>query len=102
MLSEKKQNLFGRKDDDIEPFGGFHELFEIINNHIGKSMSSDPKQVQINFIIHMYEEQMRDSLFFHYKNQSTLGNKDDDTDSFSRFKGFSINLAKDKSSTESR
>jgi len=66
MLSEKKQNLFGRKDDDIEPFGGFHELFEIINNHIGKSMSSDPKQ-----------------------NQSTLGNKDDDTDSFSRFKGFS-------------
>merc|ERR1712106_1079651 len=38
------EGLFGRKDDDIEPFGGFEGLFEQINNHMGRLMSAMPQQ----------------------------------------------------------
>merc|ERR1712142_603598 len=40
------EGIFGRKDnDDIEPFGGFEGLFEQINNHMGRLMSSMPQQL---------------------------------------------------------
>merc|ERR1712013_630512 len=39
------EGLFGRKDDDIEPFGGFEGLFEQINNHLGRLMSAMPQQL---------------------------------------------------------
>ena len=41
-----QESLFGRKDDDIEPFGGFEGLFEQINNHMGRLMSAMPQQVK--------------------------------------------------------
>merc|ERR1712142_221525 len=40
-----QESLFERKDDDIEPFGGFEGLFEQINNHMGRLMSSMPQQL---------------------------------------------------------
>merc|ERR1712212_760431 len=39
------EGLFGRKDDDIEPFGGFEGLFEQINNNMGRLMSAMPQQL---------------------------------------------------------
>merc|ERR1711892_46510 len=39
------EGLFGRKDDDIEPFVGFEGLFEQINNHMGRLMSAMPQQM---------------------------------------------------------
>merc|ERR1719233_1342797 len=39
------EGLFGHKDDDIEPFGGFEGLFEQINNHMGRLMSAMPQQL---------------------------------------------------------
>merc|ERR1719186_1715392 len=39
------EGFFGRKDDDIEPFGGFEGLFEQINNHMGRLMSAMPQQM---------------------------------------------------------
>merc|ERR1711892_1631985 len=39
------EGFFGRKDDDIEPFGGFEGLFEQINNHMGRLMSAMPQQL---------------------------------------------------------
>merc|ERR1719466_218019 len=40
-----QEGPFGRKDDDIEPFGGFEGLFEQINNHMGRLMSAMPQQM---------------------------------------------------------
>merc|ERR1711892_1553497 len=40
-----QESLFGRKDNDIEPFGGFEGLFEQINNHMGRLMSAMPQQL---------------------------------------------------------
>merc|ERR550532_1355482 len=37
------ESLFGHKDDDIEPFGGFGDLFGQINNQFGRMMSSLPQ-----------------------------------------------------------
>jgi hypothetical protein len=37
------ESLFGHKDDDVEPLGGFGGLFEQINNQFGRMMSSLPQ-----------------------------------------------------------
>ena len=40
-----EESIFGRKDDDIEPFGGFSGLFDQINSQMGRLMESMPDQV---------------------------------------------------------
>ena len=40
-----EESIFGRKDDDIEPFGGFSGLFDQINSQMGRLMESMPGQV---------------------------------------------------------
>merc|ERR550525_1883772 len=38
-----EDNFFGHKDDDMEPFGGFGDLFGQINSQFGRMMSSLPQ-----------------------------------------------------------
>jgi len=42
-LFEAEENFFGHKDDDIEPFGGFGDLFGQLNSQFGRMMSSLPQ-----------------------------------------------------------